>query len=183
MADSILNENGKLVVDFSGQKRTQKALEGRSNLTEYANVDLASGYPANMIWTTKDGRRIALPNMSDSHLINTIFFIRRRTRQYRMQIATKILLNTLTAATLFDFVPNDVLDELSESSMMEIDKLKALPDEDFLRQAFPIYSKMLEEAYRRKLTIPNNDITKPSKPQHALEKMDDYDNEHMWGDS
>lgn len=180
MAESVREDGGKIIVDFSGDKKTQHLIKDRSKLTEYANVDLASGYRSNLIWTTKDGRKIAIPNLSDSHLLNIISYLQARTKKYKMQIAAKMLMGALAQVMMFEHLPDDVLDGYSEESMKQIDKLKALPNEDFLKKVFPIYSKLKEEAYKRKLTV--EECNDP-EPQHALEAMDDYDNEQMWGDS
>ena len=75
-----VDDLGYVTVDFSGTARFGRATKNHSGLTEYDDVDLASGYPAHLVWTTKDGRRIAIPNMSNDHLLNTLALLTRGQR-------------------------------------------------------------------------------------------------------
>lgn len=44
-----------------------------------------------MIWITKDNREIPIQNMSDNHLINTIYFIQRRIPEQKTKKGKDIL--------------------------------------------------------------------------------------------
>lgn len=173
MADSVREDAGKIIVDFSGSKRTQENIKDRSKLTEYANVDLSSGYRKEMIWITRDGRRIAIPNLSDSHLLNIISYLQDRVKKYKMKLAARMLIGAMAQVMMFEHIPDDVLEGYSEESMNKIDNLKKMPNEDFLKKVFPIYGKLKEEAYRRKLTVTEaNDLP---EPERALERYPETD--------
>jgi galactose-1-phosphate uridylyltransferase len=57
------------VVDFSAHTRSGGLMKHHSTRTEHEGMDLASGFPSHLIWTTSDGRRIAIPNLTDAHLV------------------------------------------------------------------------------------------------------------------
>lgn len=152
----IFEENGEPIVDMSGEQRGHKQLQNRSKQTSYSNIDLSSGYPKNQIWTTKDGRRIPVPLMGDEHLLNTIAFLRRRVQQYKNKMAVQFIMNVTATIMMFDHIPDRVIEDYSDETMREIDKLRSLADDDFLRRVFPIFSILLQEAYKRKILIEGN---------------------------
>lgn len=156
-------DNGQLIVSLKNQK------DRRSTYTEYADMDLASGYPAHLIWTTKDKRRIAIPNMSDQHLLNTVAYLRRRSEDYRKMVIAQLakgVAEAMIVTRVFD-VPDHLVDEYA----YQIDKLKGEAKEIFnmdpealLRKVVPIYTHLLTEAYRRKLLIEVDASKIASKP-------------------
>lgn len=171
MTDIYKDAKGEFVVTLGNTP--PKVISDRTKLSEYSGVDLASGFPKDQVWTTKDGRRIAIPNLTNSHLLNIIDFIRKRVKQYRMQIAVKYLAKVTAASMLFDHLRDDELEEYSEDVMKEVKKLDKIPDEDFLHMVFPIYGKLYQEAYRRKLV--QNPVTgrmdvRGPKVDHAPKK-------------
>jgi hypothetical protein len=152
------NADDNMIVDFSGSRRSANLIKDKASRTDYQDIDLASGYPKHLIWTTKDHRRIPIPHLEDSHLLNIIAFLRRRTEEYRKiaigQIASGIAQNAL-ALNLFD-----MWDRNEEAFQEHITSLKEgghrifnLEGEELLREFFPIYSHLLQEAYRRKILI------------------------------
>lgn len=155
MPDSWKDEKGELIVDLGSQNRSSRGFKDRKGYTEYGDVDLASGYPKNMIWTTKDGRRIAIPNMSDSHLLNTIAFIRRRGEIYKKQVAVQMLTRSVFHIQMFDenMFGSEELEEWYNELSQEAQKVWDMPNDAFLRKYMPIFVKLLSEAYKRKILI------------------------------
>lgn len=151
MAD-VWHDGKDIIVSLSSQGK------GYGQYTEYANVDLASGYPSNQIWTTKDGRRIAIPNLSDNHLLNIVAYLRRRSEDYRKFVIAQIAQGVMEATVITRLF--DVPDYLEEEYDDFIEEQKAeakiwfdMEPEQLLRKVVPIYSQLLQEAYRRKLLI------------------------------
>lgn len=146
--------DGTIRVDLSGQKRAESVLKDRAKQTEYSNIDLASGYPRDQIWTTRDLRKIAIPNMSDQHLQNTIAFLHRRAPEYKRQIATKAVLRYTMQLQMFDWDwPEDVAEEKGHIFDEQLKAFMNKPDNEFLRKYCPQYKHMIQEAYKRKLVI------------------------------
>lgn len=168
MPDIYQDDKGEFVVTLTDPK--PKVVMDRSKLSEYGDVDLASGYKSNEIWTTKDGRRIAIPNLTDPHLLNIIDFIKKRVKQYRMQLAVKFLTRATVANMMFDHIPDWEMDEYHEDVRKQLKKFEKMPDEEFLRTIFPIYGKLYQEAYRRKLLIDHNPTPLKTKPALAPKK-------------
>lgn len=184
MPDSWTDEKGELIVDLGSSNRASRAMKDRKALTEYANVDLASGFPKDQIWTTRDGRRIAVPNMSDSHLINTIQFLRRRAAGYKRKVALQFIMHASFLAMMFDHVPDRVMDEITEDNAKKVDELSKLDDDEFLSRIFKIFKVLLQEAYKRKLLVPNYRPALKGVPDTDDQNYGDsepYDNEDMYG--
>lgn len=159
MSDPTVEEDpdGSIRVDFSGQSRAKAAMDKVRNkvLTEYSNIDLASGFPRDQIWVTQDKRRIAVPNMSDSHLQNTIQWLRKRAGQYKRQIAVRASLQYTMQLQMFDWDwPEDVAEDKANHYKEQLDNFMKQPDDDFLRDYCPQFKYMLQEAYKRKILIP-----------------------------
>ena len=147
------------VVDFSLEGIAKEKIRGRATLTEYDNVDLASGYPRHMIWVTSDGRRIAIPNMSDEHLLNTIAYLRRREEDYKQMHIGRIargIINMAVDAMMFarPLAWSKAEFELHlHAAKEEGAEIYALPKEAWLRKYNRYYSYLLRECYKRKLLI------------------------------
>lgn len=163
------SDNGDPVVDFSGDSRARRTFKDRAQMSEYGDMDLASGFPSSLIWTTKDGRRIAIPNMTDDHLLNTIAFIRRRAEQYKRQVAVQFLMRVTGTMMMFDHLPEDVIDSYSEKASVKLKELQDMDPEAFLRTIFPIYSLLYQEAYKRKILI-EVDATKVEEAPRRIRK-------------
>lgn len=151
MTDIYQDGKGGFIVNL-GDKKPQ-VIKDRAKLSQYSGVDLASGFPKEQIWTTKDGRKIAVPNMTDSHLLNTIDYLRRRAKKYKNQILAQFLLNGIAHLSMFDHVPDDVIEGASDEWAKEADKLSKKPIEEFVGKVWPIYNIMYREAYKRKLIV------------------------------
>lgn len=155
------NDKGHLVVDFSRPKHSKKDKE-RVRYTEYDNIDLASGYPKDQIWVTKDGRRIAIPNMSDSHLLNTIALLRRHEERAKMRQLCDQLLGIQKHRFVWDmFELAEHEEEVFAQAIADRHKvlldlkeeLFNMPEDAYLREHVPQFKYMLREAYKRKLLI------------------------------
>lgn len=179
-----------LWVDFSGSSRAVKTFKGRAKYTEYDNVDLASGFPKEEIWTTKDGRRIAVPNMSDDHLLNTIAFLRRNVENYRKALIAQIT-RRMSAISLVRWIFEPELSYAKENIRFELESLSAegkrifhMAPEVLLGNFVPQYKYMLREAYKRKILIESATV---DRTREALEGQiaitDSHDTEDNWGSS
>jgi hypothetical protein len=160
MTDVYFDNDGKdLIVDLRPQKVDDKTFR-----PEYPEgVDLASGYPDDQVWTTRDGRRFAVPNMSDKHLLNTIAFLRRREEEYKRTVIAQYagrIVNMTVVGMMFENAPfhgdaefDEACDRLREQGHEAAKKLFAMQTEEWLRENIPQYPYMLQEAYRRKILV------------------------------
>jgi hypothetical protein len=153
MATDRWDEDNQPFVDFSGDQRSRRVMGNRAGLTEYEGIDLASGFPKQLIWTTRDGRKIAIPNMSDQHLLNILAFLRRRVHHYKKQIAVKMLMNCTVASMMFDEVREEAIDAMREDALATIRELSAMPDDEFLPKVFPIWKHLYAEAMKRGILV------------------------------
>jgi len=152
-------EEDPFIVDFSLERKAQEKIRGRASQTEYDNVDLSSGYPKHMIWVTKDKRRIAIPNLEDSHLLNIIAYLRRREEDYKMMHIAQLVkgiveLNAL--AMMFDEIPyyeEKEIHRLVAQAKEQGREIYNLPKEAWLRKYNRCYPHLLKECYKRKLLI------------------------------
>lgn len=176
MGNDRWDEGGDAFVDFSGDAKARKIFKTRSQLTEYADIDLASGFPAKQIWTTKDGRRIAIPNMSDSHLNNTIAFLRRNASKYRTNLVKQLaahLAELSLVGMLFENAPfhgDEEFDAAYEQIKARGHAIFNMSDEEILRKYVPQYSFLYQEAYKRKILL-EVDATKIAPPKEIARRI------------
>ena len=90
-------------------------------------------------WTTKDGTKIRIMDMSDSHLLNTIKMLERVTEARRI-IAIQDGWNALFSV------------QGEYASMMIEQEVNALEDGDVSSLMPEIYEDLIEEAHHRNLT-------------------------------
>lgn len=159
--------NGDIRADFSGQAKAAKNIGNKAGLTTYSDIDLASGYHKDLIWVTKDGRRIAIPNMSDNHLLNTIAFLRRRVDNYKKQLAMSMLNNMSMAINMFDDIAEEWIETAYARFKETAKEVFDMPDEQFLVKYLPKYQKLYQEAYRRKILI---EVDSRKIAGHAIHK-------------
>jgi len=156
MTEVYRDSQGNIVVDLSGAEKTAEMTKERKHRTTYGGIDLSSGFPAELIWITRDGRRIAIPNMTDSHLLNTLAFLRRNVLRYKRQIIRARLTNLAAIHMMMDNIwgtsSQDMQEELDKASNDSL-KLMDMSDDEFLLKYVPKWNNLYKEAYERKLII------------------------------
>lgn len=92
-----------------------------------------SGY-----WTTKDGRKIKITDMSDNHLINSIRLLRRVVGKMRLS-------HEFSGFSMLNFVNGEMAEIAIETALQqEI----GMDDEEWLKHHTP-YEELVDEAIRR----------------------------------
>lgn len=99
--------------------------------------------PTKTIWVTRDGQRIPVKDMTDSHLINTIRLLRGNALPFKIG----------ELKPLSHYIANDPPDGAYDAAMMEIDQLVEMDDDEYLSARIPTFDAMLAEAKRRKLEL------------------------------
>jgi hypothetical protein len=94
------------------------------------------------VWTTKQGEKIRICDMKDSHLINTIKLLRRNA-------ATRIHQELQAAYSCLAGLRGEMAQFYCER---DIDRLEEM-DPDVLLRNYEIYEKLTKEAERRNLDI------------------------------
>lgn len=97
---------------------------------------------ADPVWRTKDGRVILIREMDDSHLLNTIRFLRRNVTRYQLE----------TLEPMFHYAA-DAPDGAAMAVEMEIAHISDMSDDDFLAARFPVFVDMLAQVKGRGLKV------------------------------
>lgn len=158
MVDSYHNAKGELVVDLGAGDRAARANKARKAKSEYGETDLASGFPASLIWITKDGRRIAIPNLVDSHLLNILAYLRRRIPDYKKMVIAQIAMHSVQITVVSHMFDTDdwwseKADKVLKDNLAEGKRVFNMPDDEFLSEFVPKWGKLYQEAYKRKILI------------------------------
>jgi len=99
--------------------------------------------PTKTVWVTKSGQRIKVRDMTDSHLVNTIRYLRRHAEISITQYlhAAYSMEGYLSGEMAQVFIAQD------------IDMLEEADADEMLSDAVPCWETMLDEVEKRKLTI------------------------------
>lgn len=92
-------------------------------------------------WTTRDGRTIPIRDMSDSHLRNTLAFLRRNVEHYRN-------VEAMRAWAYAEYAPDGAADAAEQAAY---DVLDVMEDDEVLSMCVPEYTALVKEAQRRGL--------------------------------
>lgn len=93
------------------------------------------------IWTTKDGKKVPIKDMTDSHLINTIRMLRRVGWYYKeAELASAYAAASTLQGEMATYYAEGDLDIMEQESM-----------DDFLRRTVPQYCGLMEELRLRGL--------------------------------
>lgn len=93
-------------------------------------------------WVTRDFRRIAVVDMEDTHLYNTIRMVRRNVEMYKAQ-------ETLEMGRYMENAPDGAYDACA----LEQRQLEEMDREEYLHRRIKPYKRMLAEAERRKIDV------------------------------
>lgn len=108
----------------------------------YALCNPSPPKPTTTVWVTRDGQQVAVRDMSDQHLVNTIRMLRRKAP--RMMVATE-----LSLYAYLDSDPPDGAADCAESALREMEETDA---DEFLEGTVPTFRALLAEAEKRGLT-------------------------------
>lgn len=93
-------------------------------------------------WQTQDGRRIAVKDMDDRHLANTIAMLERNASRYK-----ETMLGNLYA------MEGGLQGEQAQYDIgRDISRLEEMDVQEFLEEAIPVYKTMKWHLSRRRLT-------------------------------
>jgi len=97
--------------------------------------------PQKAIWTCKDGRKVRICDMTDSHLLNTIAMLERMAgMQLGMEISAAYSVLAGLQGDMATFYCEQDIERMEETDPIE-----------FLEQTTPIYEKLCIERDRRNL--------------------------------
>lgn len=154
-----MGDDGEMIIDFSGDLQSRRITRTKSEQAVKGSTDLGSGFPQDMVWVTKDHRKIPIPHMTDDHILNALNKLRDGAvvNRLRMKLAARILIGGVAQLRSVDLAIShppptaEALEAVGDSYIQKAEELKALSNEDFLRQYMPIYKHLVREAYKRKL--------------------------------
>jgi hypothetical protein len=104
-------------------------------------------------WTTREGKRIRISEMTDQHLLNTISFLRRKAYEQYPELLSQA--ESMAAVMNGEQALIDISNAIFE---LEEGGWEALLD------VVPQYDAMLESLHARKLEFPADDFLKTVKP-------------------
>lgn len=104
--------------------------------------------PTATVWVTKDGTQIAVVDMGDDHLRNTIRMLRRNVEHYRMELVVQM-------GAYIENAPDGaaMACELEADELADLDFDDPEDEDGFLSAHVKPYKLMLKEARRRKLNL------------------------------
>ncbi len=91
------------------------------------------------LWTCKDGRKIRIKDMTNSHLLNTIKMLER--------VGAKQL--SLSISSAYSFAADLQGEMASYFAEQDIDRMEATSIEKFVNDEYPIYEHLVLEAQKR----------------------------------
>ncbi len=89
------------------------------------------------LWTQKNGEKIRICDMTDSHLVNAIKFLNKKANNNRFEIPYPSFQGEMA----------QYYAESQHDNMMEANV------EDLTEEMYPLYSDLMDEAERRKLIV------------------------------
>lgn len=92
------------------------------------------------IWETKDGKRIKIKDMEDSHLVNTIKFL-RRVAEHEIKSNQKAFLG-------FGYPQGEMAQDAYDQ---EERYWNEITEDELIGEHFPCFDNMIEEGKKRKL--------------------------------
>lgn len=117
------------------------------DMADYYGIK-ADGYdrrlkPTATIWVTREGERVKVKDMEDSHLISTIRCLRRHAP--RMMAAVKMSLYSYLGSE-----PPDGAYDCADSAVSELAEMDA---DEYLEGTVPTFSALMAEAEKRGLRL------------------------------
>lgn len=97
--------------------------------------------PTKTTWVTKDGERIPVREMSDSHLVNTIQYLRRNAQIQLME----------STLAIGQYLSDDPPDGAWLAATAAEHDLNGMDADEFALEAYPTFAAMLKEAEQRGL--------------------------------
>ncbi len=122
----------------------------------YEELESQRPRPTKTFWVTREGDSIAVVDMEDGHLVNTIRMIRRRALRVK-SINEAVLLRGHDS--LNGEMAHDALDE-------EIEASRETSADEWATEHVPCYALMLRETVRRNLTVPPITETEQAAAMH-----------------
>lgn len=99
--------------------------------------------PTRTEWVTREGKSIHVKMMTDSHIVNTIRYLRKWAAMARPQLAMQA-----------DHYASNTGGEMAAiAASEEATRLYDMDDDDFIEMEIPTWEKLLAEAEKRGLAI------------------------------